>query len=522
MAKELTGREFGSSSQTDEGNLAAQKKGVTALLDKIISLDFNHSPDLNYNETLQDTVFPETPIVSALEKYLESPTVNLHIPAHGSEIGILPKFKELVGQKAIKADTTDDFDGLGQLLPPGGVIKQAQDLAAKTFGAEHTFFLINGSTVGNLALAMTVTRPGQKIVVARNCHRSVISGLSISGVVPIWVMPEREDDWGIWGKINPSQIETLLKEDEEITAVWLTNPTYEGIVSDIEEIAKICKKHNVLLLVDEAHGSHWVFNEDLPQSAINHGADAVVHSIHKTSGSFSQSSMLHLSHNSMIDYEDMLENLKMLQSTSPSYLLLASLDAARAYLDSEVGRGRLDAVIKNANEIRYKINNIEGCKCLDVNDGVKIDPTKIYVMMEGLTGEQLKDILEYEFHIETEARTDDGILALANIGNSEKELEYFYEAVKNIASRRHIYYKEGSEVIKYMPFSIPEMVRTPREAYFAKKERVPVVDSVCRITTEVVAICPPGIPVLMPGERIQDEHLPYLVGKKTIKVVIEQ
>lgn len=521
MAKNLTGRELSSSSQANERNLASQKKGVTALLDKTISLDFNSSPDLSYSDTLQDTLFPETPIVSALEKYLESPTVNLHIPAHGAEIGILPKFKELIGAKAVKADTTDDFDGLGQLLPPSGVIKEAQDIAAKTFGAKHTFFLINGSTVGNLALAMTVTRPGQKIVVARNCHRSVISGLSISGAVPIWVMPERKEEWGIWGKVNPAQIETLLKEDKEITAVWLTNPTYEGVISDIEAISKICKKYNVLLLVDEAHGSHWVFNDELPKSAIEYGADAVVHSIHKTSGSFSQSSMLHLSHNSMIDYEDMLANLKMLQSTSPSYLLLASLDAARAYLDSSIGRERLDTVIKNANAIRANINNIDGCRCLDESSGVKIDPTKLYVMMEGLTGKQLKDILEYEFHIETEARTDDGILALANIGNNEKELEYFYEAIKNIATRKHIYYKEGSEIIKYMPFSIPEMVQTPREAYFAKKEAIPVIDSVGRITTEVVAICPPGIPVLMPGERIQDEHLPYLVGKKTIKVVVE-
>ena len=302
------------------------------------------------------------------------------------------------------------------------------------------------------------------------------------------------------------------------TTVWVTNPTYEGIVSDIKEIAAICKDHNVTFIVDEAHGSHWKFNNQLPQSAIELGADAVVHSIHKTSGSFSQSSMLHLGHDSKIDYDEILDNLKMLQSTSPSYLLLASLDAARAFIDSVPGRAKLAQMVYSSNKTRELINSLKDCYCLGPNDGYDIDPTKLYITISGISGRKLKDILEFEFHIETEAKTDKGILALANIGNTDNELEYLYEAIRNIISRKHIYSDCDTEPVKYMPFSIPEMVKLPREAYFSKKEKVNPLNAIGRVSAEIVAICPPGIPILVPGELIQKEHLLYLSDKDFIWV----
>lgn len=509
MAKKYAKRGLRSTSKINEGHLAAQQRDVTALLDDLNHLEFSYHPDLHVVESEPEELYnyPETPILDALEGYLTNSAVPLHIPGHARGEGTLPRFSNLIGSKVIKADTTDDFDKLGQLNPAQGAIKEAQNLASKTFGAAHTFFLVNGSTVGNLSLALTVSKPGDKVIMARNCHRSVISGITTSGATPVWILPERNDEWGIWGEINPQKVKQLLEENPEAKVVWITNPTYEGVVSNVKAIADICKEHNVAFIVDEAHGCHWNFNDQLPINALYVGADAVVHSIHKTGGSFSQSSMVHLGHNSKIDSEELQCNLRMLQSTSPSYLLLASLDAARSFLDSSHGRQRIDNMVKYSNKVRHYINQIPGCRCMSASDGFTLDPTKLYITVRGLSGKQLQDILEIDFKIETEAKTDKGTLALANIGNTESELEYLYEALKVIATRKLPYQKEA---VKCMPFSIPEMVCLPREAYFSKKLKVKPVDAIGKVSAEIIAICPPGIPILVPGEKIQLEHLHYI------------
>lgn len=501
-----------------EGHLAARKVDVTALLRNTSVVEELPVPEYQTleTETQLEQFYPQTPILDALEKYLKTPPVKLHIPGHCQGEAILPKFKRIIGNRAVKADTTDDFDCLGQLHPAKGPIKEAQALAAKTFGASHTYFLVNGSTVGNLTLALTVTKPNQKVIVARNCHRSVISGISMSGAVPVWVMPERIDEWGVWGGINPETLETLIKDNPDATAVWLTNPTYEGVISDTKAIGEICRKYDKLFIVDEAHGTHWRFNDNLPTTALELGADAVVNSVHKTGGSFSQSSMLHLGPNSKIDPEIIESNLKMLHSTSPSYTLLASLDSARAFLDSKHGRKQLGGVVSSAQFLRDLINQTPNMHCLPKTDEVMVDPTKLYICVDGLSGRELRTILEQEFFIEVEARTDKGILALANIGNSSTELRYLYDALCCITGKKHLYITEN---IKHMPFSIPEMVCTPKDAFFASKKKVSPTEAIGQIAAEVIAICPPGIPILVPGERILLEHLDYIRNQETVSII---
>jgi arginine decarboxylase len=460
----------------------------------------------------------ETPILDAFETYINNHMVPLHIPGHAKDgSGSYPKFQKIFGQKIINLDTTDEFDSLGTLHPADGPIAKSQILTAQLFGASQSFFLINGSTVGNLALALTATKENQKVIVNRNCHRSVISGLTLTGAVPVWVIPDMLDEWGIWGAINPAEIERLLNENPDTTLVWITNPTYEGVVSDISAIAKICKERNVKLFVDEAHGCLWNFNKKLPTPALSCGADAVVHSLHKTGGSFSQSSVLHLGKNSEINPDELEANLKMLQSTSPSYMLLASLDGARAYLSSQRGLNKIDEAIDNANIIRNNLSQLPKVKCLNPNSSINIDPTKIYLQIEGLSGKRLESILEFEYHIEVEAATDLGILALSNIGNTKEELDYFYESIKSIVNSNYtdITYLDHT---KYMPFHIPEMISTPRQAYINSKEKVSPKRSVGRVSAEVIAVCPPGIPVLVPGERITEEHLPYLTKNQSVWV----
>src|SRR5574344_893527 len=286
------------------------------------------------NDSIESGV--KAPLVEALGNFYKNPMMQFHIPGHTGGHGAYQPFKKLVGDRALSLDTTDEFDNLGTLHPATGPIKEAQGLAAAAFGAQRTFYLLGGSTLGNLTLAMCMSKRGNKVIVNRNCHRSILTGMIISGAEPLWIIPQKFEDWGIWGNTTPESVENMLTNHDDVGMVWITNPTYEGVVSDIKSISIICKKHGVPLIIDEAHGSLWNFNEHLPESALKLGADAVVHSLHKTGGSMSQTSMLHIAQNSMLDCDGVEKALKLLTTTSPSLLLLGSLDAARANLDSDL------------------------------------------------------------------------------------------------------------------------------------------------------------------------------------------
>lgn len=477
-----------------------------------------HNGHIASQITDKDLTSVETPILDALDNYLNNPTIPLHIPGHARGEGVLPRFKEFFGKKIIEIDTTDEFNGLGKLHPAEGPVAKAQELAAEAFGSGNAFFLINGSSVGNLALALSVAKENKKIIIGRNCHRSIISGLTLTGAEPVWAIPEKLDKWGVWGAITAENIESLLDKNPDATAVWINNPTYEGVVSDVEAIAKVCKKKDVALIVDEAHGCLWKFSDKFPKPALECGADAVVHSLHKTGGSFSQSSILHIAKNSKIDPEEIETNLSMLQSTSPSYMMLASLDAARAYLTSQYGLERIEKAYKNAEEARKILSSIKGVQCLTEAIDVKVDPTKIYLKIDGLCGKRLESILEFEYNITIEAATDEGVLALSNIGNTAEELYSFCDAIKKIAESNYsdITYLEH---VKYMPLNVPEIVCSPRKAYIGEKERVSVEESIDRVSAEVVAICPPGVTVLVPGEKVTEDHLPFLTKIHSIQVM---
>jgi len=460
----------------------------------------------------------KAPIVEALKTAYNNPTYQFHIPGHTKGTGTLPDFRNLVGKKALTVDTTDEFDNLGTLTPATGPIKEAQELAAKAFGAKKTFFLLNGSTIGNLAIAMGLTKKGQKVIVNRNCHRSILTGLIISGAEPLWIIPEKLNDWGLWGNINPKEIEELLKNNNDISAVWITNPTYEGVVSDIESIAKICKTYNVPLIVDEAHGCLWNFNEKLPETSLKLGADIVVHSLHKTGGSMSQSSMLHISETSTINAEDVERALMLLHTTSPSLMLLGSLDAARANLQSDRGQKQISKAIANAKYLRSEIDKMQTIHQLKAGFGFKTDVTKVFIKADGLSGKRLESILEIDFGIEVESASDIGILILCNIGNKRSDFEYLVECLKkiDIHDYKDIYYLENK---KHMPMLTPIIKKSLRDAYFSEKEIIPTSSAVGRLSGEVVAECPPGISILLPGELITEAHLPYLTDYKVIEVL---
>lgn len=458
------------------------------------------------------------PIVEALKKAYDNPTYQFHIPGHTKGNGALPEFKQLIGKKALAVDTTDEFDNLGTLHPATGPIKEAQELAAKAFGAKKTFFLLNGSTAGNLALAMSLTKQGQKIITNRNCHRSVLTGMIISGAEPLWLIPERFEDWGIWGNVNPDRVEELLKTNKDVSMVWITNPTYEGVVSDIKSISAVCKKYNVPLIVDEAHACLWNFNDHLPTSALKLGADAVVHSLHKTGGSMSQSSMLHIAENSILDVDAVEKALKLLHTTSPSLMLLASLDAARANLESPRGRKQLQRAVSNAKYLRREIDKLEHIHQLKPDFGYKTDVTKVFIKADGLSGKRLESILEIDFNIEVESASDAGLLLLSNIGNKHSDIQYLVECLKKIDRTNYsdICYLENK---KHMPMLTPVIKMNLREAYYSEKETIPKTEAIGRISAEIIAECPPGIAVLLPGELITESHMPYLTDYEFLEVI---
>jgi len=460
----------------------------------------------------------KAPIVEALQVALENPTYQFHIPGHTKGQGVYSDFRKLIGKKALMVDTTDEFDNLGTLHPATGPIKEALELAAKAFGAKRTFFLLNGSTVGNLAIAMGLTKKGQKIIANRNCHRSVLTGMIISGAEPIWLVPNRLDDWSIWGNVCPEMIETMLEEHNDVSMVWITNPTYEGVVSDIKTISTICKKYKVPLVVDEAHGSLWHFNKHLPISSLELGADAVVHSLHKTGGSMSQSSMLHISKDSILDDEQVEKALKLLHTTSPSLMLLASLDASRAHLESPTGKAQISRAISNAKYLRKRIDTMEHVHQLKSDFGYKTDITKIFIRVDGLSGIRLESILEFDFKIEVESASDKGLLLLSNIGNKRSDFEYLADCLEKISQQTYtdICHLENK---KHMPMLTPVIKMSLQEAFYAEKETIPKANAVGRISAEVIAECPPGIAILLPGELISSEHLDYLSDYECIEVV---
>jgi arginine/lysine/ornithine decarboxylase len=346
-------------------------------------------------------------------------------PSHsGAGFGDFAKF---VGHKVFGFDFSE-IDGFDNIRNPQGVLKSSQEKAAEIYDAKASFYLYNGSTSGILALMLSVLDEKDKVLIPRNCHISVLNGLILSRAEGVFLEPKYDSDFDVPKPISPALIESILYENPDIKALILTSPTYEGVVSDLTTIATICKAHNVILIVDEAHGALWNFSGKLPTPAIQLGADASVQSLHKTAGALTQSSILHIAKGSKISRRKIQKSLNLINSTSPSYLLLASIESAIAFLASKKGAMELDKTLKNILITREKLSKIQGVKLLDNGDF-----TKIFVKVEGLSGYKLSEKLA-EYNIEDELANDKGVLLLCGLGTSKEKLDKLYKAVKKIAT----------------------------------------------------------------------------------------
>lgn len=417
--------------------------------------------------------------------------------------------RSLAGNKVFRSDFSE-IEGFDNIRNPQSLFLQSQKQAAQIYDSSWSFYLYNGSTSGILALMLSVLNEGDKVLISANAHISVIQGLILSGASPVWLMPEKSK-FGLFGSVNPFEIKRLLEIHKDIKAVILTSPTYEGIKSDIKEISQICHQKNALLLVDEAHGALWNFSTKLPETSIKEDADASVQSLHKNASALNQGAILHLSKSTSIDPEKVQQSLNLVCTTSPSFPILSSVESAVGFLNSKKGQKRLNELLDNVLKMREKLSEIEGVELLQ-ND----DPTRIFLKIKGLSGYQLSEILFEKFRIEDELCNSQGILLVCGIGTTRKHLEYLLRSVKKISALSDVLQTDAEVEI----YALAQMEMTPRRAFQAPGKIVKKEDALGLISKETITFYPPGIAVLLPGEKICSHHL-KMIEKDSIEVVAQ-
>lgn len=458
----------------------------------------------------------QTPLLDAIVDYTRERPTYFKIPGHRYEKGISPRWRQWTGDGIFQFDLTE-AEGLDDLHCPEGVIKEAQELAAEIFHAKATYFLVNGTTCGNEAMVLTCAGEKEKIMVPRNAHKSVLMGLILSGADPVYLMPRFDEKTGLCGSIMPEDVEEGFKKHPDCKGVFLVSPTYYGVCSNIRKISEICHKNNAILMVDEAHGGHLYFGkksmgtDKLPQGAILQGADICAQSMHKVTGSLTQSSLLHVG-SDRIDRGRLEANLHMVQSTSPSYLLMTSLDAARYELAMH-GPQMLSRALELAENARSRINRIKGMHCYGkeiINENIyDLDTTRLVISASdlGITGFELADRLYEEYRVGLELADEKNVVAVVTYANEREDIQNLVDALEKIAQNTI----QSQENIKNfsMP-SVPESVLSPRQAYFAPKKRISWENAKGKITGEALIPYPPGIPLVNPGEIITDEIWEYM------------
>ena len=421
-------------------------------------------------------------------------------PTHGQKSLF---FKEL--SEFYKRDLSE-IEGFDNLSDPKGVIRKAQFKASEIYNSAQTFFLTQGSTTGILAIMKAVIRPLDKILIARNCHKSVYSGAVITNAEVSWFMPDTKSEiskeFGVYGEINPVELENQLKLND-YRAFIMTNPTYEGVCSDIEEIARICKQYNTYLIVDEAHGSLFNFSESFPKSAIESGADFSVNSLHKNAGALNQCALLHMSKSCTgISVNDLQKSLNLFHTTSPSYPLLAVIEENINFLNSKEGLKSIDELVLDIINFKKYFKDTR----VKFLDSKMQDITKLFIKIEGMSGNRLSEILYEKYGIEDELNNDFGALFLLGVGTTKSKLDKLKVALIRILEE-----KIEENYIPKAKFQPPPLVKmAPCAAFYGKETFVNREDSELMISSKSIIPYPPGFGILYSGEAIQEWHMEYL------------
>ncbi|KAI3701758.1 hypothetical protein L6452_27083 [Arctium lappa] len=487
---------------------------------------------LDYRKTVKDNMVvsdsqdsehhKHPPLVSALKASAEQNVASFHFPGHNRGRAAPSSLSSLIGVRPFLHDLPE-LPELDNLFAPEGPILDAQKQAAKLFGATETWFLVGGTTCGIQASVMATCSPGDALILPRNSHISAFSSMVLSGTIPKYITPEYDFDWDIACGITPSQVEKAIREldieGRKASAVLVTSPTYHGICSNLEEISRLCHSNNIPVIVDEAHGAHLGFHEDLPLSALHQGADLSIQSTHKVLCSLTQSSMLHMA-GKIVDRERICRCLQTLQSTSPSYLLLASLDAARAQL-SEHPETVFNKAVEIALEAKALIEKIPGITVLNpstFSDVLGIDHLRITVGVWklGISGFKADDILYEDYGVVSELIGTRSITFAINLGTSRDDVLRLVSGLNHLSQTHNSIGLKEEKPTGIQPFieTSGSMRLSPRDAFFASKKKVSFRESIGRICGELICPYPPGIPLLIPGEVITEEAASYLVEVK--------
>lgn len=452
------------------------------------------------------------PIYEALERFRKRRVVPFDVPGHKRGRGN-PELISLLGEKCVGLDVNSmkPLDNLGH---PVSVIRRAEELTADAFGAAYAFLMVNGTTSSVQSMILSVCKAGDKIILPRNVHKSVINALVLCGGIPVYVEAKVNPEIGIAMGVEVEEMRKVMDENPDAAAVFINNPTYYGICSNIREIAGMAHERGMKVLADEAHGTHLYFGENLPVSGIAAGADLAAVSMHKSGGSLTQSSILLCGPDMDAEYVRQIINLT--QTTSASYLLLSSLDISRRNLALR-GKESFKKVTRMAEYARSEINSIGGYyaygKELINGDSVfDYDVTKlsIYTQGIGLTGIEIYDLLRDEYDIQIEFGDIGNILAYISIGDRIQDIERLVGALEDIKHR----YERDPSGLYCGDFIQPEQVMTPQDAFYARKNQLPIRETAGAVCAELVMCYPPGIPILTPGERITEEIIAYILYAK--------
>lgn len=449
------------------------------------------------------------PIYEALERFRKQRVVPFDVPGHKRGRGN-PELVQLLGEKCVGLDV-NSMKPLDNLCHPVSVIREAEELTAEAFGAEHAFLMVGGTTSAVQSMILATCKPGDEIILPRNVHKSAINALVLCGAIPVYVEPKTHPGIGIALGVEPEAIREVMDAHPQAKAVLINNPTYYGICSDLKAITDLAHERGMRMLVDEAHGTHLYFGDSLPASAMEVGADMSAISMHKSGGSLTQSSILLTNNGVNADYVRQIINLT--QTTSGSYLLLSSLDISRRNLALR-GEESFANVALMAEYARQEINKIGGYYAYgkELVNGASIydyDITKLSVYTQGigLTGIEVYDLLRDEYDIQIEFGDIGNILAYISIGDRLRDIERLVGALADI---RRLYAREELPAISG-DYIQPKVIVSPQEAFYSEKKSLPIREAIGHICAEFIMCYPPGIPILAPGEQITEEIVEYIL-----------
>lgn len=455
-----------------------------------------------------------TPLFSALREHAEKNPLQFHIPGHKKGVGMDPEFRGFIGDNALSIDLIN-IAPLDDLHQPTGIIEEAQKLAAKAFGADYTLFSVQGTSSAIMTMIMSAVGSGDKIIVPRNTHKSIMSAIIFAGAKPIFLSPVRDSEYGIDHGITIRSVRRALQKHPDAKAVLVINPTYFGVCTNLKDIVDLVHSYDIPVLVDEAHGALIHFHEKLPMSAMEAGADLAATSVHKLGGSLTQSSILNVQ-GTRISQKRIQTIMSMLTTTSTSYILLASLDTARRNLALN-GRQMADHAIELAGYVRSHVNSIPGLKSFgeDILGGeatYALDPTKVTIQVRelGITGYDAENWLREHHNIEVELSDMYNILCFITPGDTRETVDLLVAALRHLSDANYNV-REARELVVVEVPPIPQLSLAPRDAFYGDTETIPFKESAGRIIAEFIYVYPPGIPILLPGEVISQESIDYIV-----------